>query len=578
METTDKLSCNILADLLIAHGVTQAVISPGSRNTPLIIALSRRKELKCHVVIDERSAAFIALGIGVQTNSPVALVCTSGTALLNYAPAVAEAFYRQIPLVVISADRPQEWIDQDDSQTLWQQDALAPYVKRSCDLNAHLNFPNGKWVCNRLINDVLLESVNGRKGPVHVNIRLDAPLNRTRDYTPGQSRVITMARPKDELTTSEARELGNLVASPRKVLIISGFHRPDEQLNRALVKLAKLPNAAVMTETIANLHSPLFISRIDATLCRMTTEEKQRLQPDIVITLGGALVSRYIKEWIRSLDNIEHWHVGVCHTTVDCFKHLSIRVEMSPKIFMRQLASALQIHKKPSTYSADWQKIYHDSIDCHNEYIAHAPWSDMTAFAEIISHIPPKWNVHFSNGTQIRYAQLMDCSRLHRCECNRGVSGIDGATSTALGSSINYNDTTLLITGDMSCQYDISALSSKLISPKFKIIVMCNGGGGIFRFIGSTSTLPELEEYFAVGTNLPLKELAAGYGFKYFEATSMETLHKELHQFIHCADMPAILAIYTDPEHSANVLKQYFQLAQENQDVRYQPNCKDPQE
>lgn len=107
---------------------------------------------------------------------------------------------------------------------------------------------------------------------------------------------------------------------------------------------------------------------------------------------------------------------------------------------------------------------------------------------------------------------------------------------------------------------------------------MCNGGGGIFRFIGSTSTLPELEEYFAVGTNLPLKELAAGYGFKYFEATSMETLHKELHQFIHCADMPAILAIYTDPEHSANVLKQYFQLAQENQDVRYQPNCKDPQE
>ncbi|MDE6061671.1 MAG: 2-succinyl-5-enolpyruvyl-6-hydroxy-3-cyclohexene-1-carboxylic-acid synthase, partial [Duncaniella sp.] len=144
MLTTDKLSCNILADLLVAHGVDQVVLSPGSRNTPLVIAISRHEGLKDYVVIDERSAAFIALGMAIQTGEPVAIVCTSGTALLNYAPAVAEAFYRRIPLVVISADRPQEWIDQDDSQTIWQQDALAPYVKRSCDLPSYTDFPNGK--------------------------------------------------------------------------------------------------------------------------------------------------------------------------------------------------------------------------------------------------------------------------------------------------------------------------------------------------------------------------------------------------------------------------------------------------
>ncbi len=559
METTDKISCNILADLLIAHGVNQIVMSPGSRNTPLIIALSRRENLKCHVVIDERSAAFIALGMGIQSGKPVGLVCTSGTALLNYAPAIAEAFYRQIPLVVISADRPQEWIDQDDSQTLWQQDALAPYVKRSCDLNAHLDFPNGKWVCDRLINDVLIEAVNGRKGPVHINIRLDAPLNKMIKYDADSSRIIRMVHPKDELTTIEARELGNQIASPRKVLIIVGFHQPDEQLNRALGKLAKLSNVVIMTETIANMHSPAFISRIDATLCRMTEMEKQVLKTDVVITLGGALVSRYVKEWIRSLENVEHWHVGICHTTVDCFKHLSLRIEMNAKIFMRQLASALQIHKAYSTYSDDWKTIYNRAINLHNKYISNAPWSDMSAFATIISQIPSKWNVHFSNGTPIRYAQLMDCTKLHRCECNRGVSGIDGCTSTALGSSVDYNNTTLLITGDMSCQYDVAALSSKLITPKFKIIVMCNGGGGIFRFIGSTSDLPELEEYFAVGINLPLKELAKGYGFEYFEATSQESLDDALHKFKICNNAPAILAVYTNPELSATVLKQYFQ-------------------
>lgn len=125
MECTDKISCNILVAMLVNHGVKEAVISPGSRNAPMVVALSRCPSIKTTVVVDERSAAFIALGKSAISASPVALLCTSGTAVLNYAPAVAEAYYRQIPLIVISADRPMEWIDQDDSQTLRQYEALA---------------------------------------------------------------------------------------------------------------------------------------------------------------------------------------------------------------------------------------------------------------------------------------------------------------------------------------------------------------------------------------------------------------------------------------------------------------------
>lgn len=558
MISTDKLSCNILADLLIAHGVRHVIVSPGSRNTPLIVALTRRAELESSVVIDERSAGFIALGIGIQTGKPVALVCTSGTALLNYSPAVAEAFYRRIPLVVISADRPNEWIDQDDSQTLWQQDALAPYVKRSCDISAHINFDNGEWITNRLINDALLEAMEGRKGPVHINIRLDSPLNHTIEYREGESRVIRLIQPGKELATSEIRYLGTTIASPRKVLIIAGFHQPDEQLNRALVKLAKLPNVVVMTETIANLHSPFFIDRIDATLSRLSEKDRSNLNPDVVITFGGALVSRFVKEWIRGI-NVEHWHVGISHTTIDCFKQLTLRIDMEPKVFMRQLASALQIHKKDSEYAQLWRDLYTHALGIHDKYLEKIPWSDMKAFSTIISSIPAKWNVHFSNGTPIRYAQLMDCTRLHRCECNRGVSGIDGCTSTAVGASVAYNNVTLIITGDMSCQYDIAALASKLISPRFKMIVISNGGGGIFRFIGSTSKLPELEKYFAVGVNLPLKELAHGYGFEYFMADSAQSLISEFHKFANHTSSAAILEIKTPPELSAKILKQYFQ-------------------
>lgn len=557
MITTDKTVCNILADLLAAHGVTDVILSPGSRNAPLIVALHRRPELRCRVVIDERSAAFIALGMSLESGHPVAIVCTSGSALLNYAPAVAEAFYRRVPLIVISADRPEEWIDQDDSQTIWQQDALAPYVKRSCDIS-DLSTAGNLWYADRAFNDTLLEAVNGRRAPVHINLRLDAPLGHENDYTPGSARVISMVRPAAELPTAEARQLGTLLASPRKVMIIAGFLSPDERLNRALAKLAALPNVAVLTETVANLHSPAFISRIDTFITGLSPEEKSQLAPHTVITLGGALVSRFVKEWMRGIDGLDHWHVGESHTTIDCFKHLTRRVEMEPYIFMRQLASAMQPHRAECNYAADCREAYRRSIARHDRYVASAPWSDLRAFACIIPAIPRGWNLHLSNGTPIRYAQLMDCSRIHRSECNRGVSGIDGCTSTALGASVAYGGVTLLISGDMSFQYDLAALSSTLLSPRLKMIVICNGGGGIFRFIANTRSLPEVEPCFAVGIRLPLRELAEAYGCSFYSADSEAALRMVLPHFIADTAAPAILAINTPPEISAETLRGYF--------------------
>lgn len=558
MLSTSHLSCNILADLLSAHGVRHAVLSPGSRNTPLILALSRRKEMECHVVVDERSAAFIALGMSLQAGEPVVLVCTSGTALLNYAPAVAEAFYRHVPLVVISADRPEEWIDQDDSQTIWQQDALAPYVKRSCDISARIDFPNGPWWTDRMINDVLLECRGGRPGPVHINVRLDAPLNTQKEYAEGSARVVTMVSPASVLPVSEARAIALPLASPHKVLVIAGFHEPDEKLNRALIKLASMPNVAVMTESISNMHSPKFIDRIDSTLCRLTDGEREQLRPDTVITLGGAIVSRHIKDWLRSIPTLDHWHVGISHTTIDCFKHLSRRVDMDATIFMGQMAAALQPHRAPSDYAEAWRNVAARAREKHDVYVAAAPWSDLKALAYVFTHLPRRCNLHLSNGTPVRYAQLLNDLRIHRSECNRGVSGIDGCTSTALGASVLYDGVTVLISGDMSFQYDIAALSSRLLGPRMKMIVMCNGGGGIFRFISATSALPETEKYFAVGTNLPLRDLCHGYGIEYFEAYTADSLRTAMTGWQAETDRPTLLAIHTPADISAKVLKEYF--------------------
>lgn len=558
MLSTVHSSCNILADLLIAHGVRNVVLSPGSRNAPVIMALARRDELMCHVVIDERSAAFIALGMCAQSGRPVALVCTSGTALLNYAPAVAEAFYRQQPLIVVSADRPEEWIDQDDSQTLWQQDALKPYVKRSCDVGARLGFENGPWWANRMINDVLIEAVSGRRAPVHINIRLDAPLDRQAEYDCGSARVIRKLKSSTKMSVAQIRDIANEIASPRKVMVIAGFMMPDHKLNRAMVRLASRQNVVVLTETISNLHSPEFVSRIDSVLCRMNEREKSMMQPDLIITIGGALVSRHIKEWMRRIDNVEHWHVGESHTTVDCFKKLSLRVDMPADSFMSQLASVMPQDVSPSHYSEDWHELAGRSAEIHDRYIEHVPWSDMRAFSYIIRHLPSSVNLHLSNGTSVRYAQLMDCRHLHRCDCNRGVSGIDGCTSTALGASVIYRGVTVLISGDMSFQYDLGALSSTLLTPRFKMIVMCNGGGGIFRFIKATSEIPERDEYFVAETRLPLADICSGYGIKFFEARCEKELADIWPGFIGEDAMPALLAVYTSGEISADVLRNYF--------------------
>lgn len=559
METSSHFAARQVAALLGLHGVRRAVLSPGSRNAPLIIALARHHDIDSITVVDERQAAFVALGISLISDEPVALVCTSGTAMLNYAPAVAEAFYRKVPLIVVTADRPSEWIDQDDSQTLVQPGALTTFVKQTYDIPADIDATtDGRWLTNRLINDAILTATSGRRGPVHINVRINAPLGTTGDYNEN-IRSIGIVNPRQDLTVAESRDLGRRLVSPRKVLIIAGFSSPSGRLSRALGRLAELPNVAIMTETPANVHARGVIGRIDTVMSALTDDERRALTPDIVITTGGALVSRMVKEWLRSATDIEHWHVGITHTTTDCFRHLTLRVEMEAPIFFQQLASAMQPHRAPSDYAARWQTVSRRAVDSHDRYVNSVPWSDLRAFATILPAIPRRWNLQLSNGTSVRYAQLFDCSHIHRCDCNRGVSGIDGSTSTALGATIAYrHDPTLLISGDMSATYDIGALFSGHLSPRFKMVVVNNSGGGIFRFISSTSELDEREERFSWSPAVPWREIAAGLGLAFFEADSEEALKRAWPRFAAESERPALLIVTTPAEQSAAILKDYF--------------------
>ena len=550
-ETTDKLQCQILVETMHFHGVNHAVVSPGSRNAPLIIALSRSR-IKTHIVVDERSAAYVALGMAQQLKAPVALVCTSGTALLNYAPAVAEAYYQKIPLIVVSADRPQEWIDQDDSQTIRQFKALDQFVKRSYDIPARCDDDTAVWYAERIAHDAMMEATSLRRAPVHINVQLAEPLNGL-TTEPYKLRRIHHFPSYDGICRDDIIKLKEQLLHKR-VMIIAGFMEMNEPLRQALNAIAANDYAVVLTETISNMADDFTINAIDRTLLAIDENDK-RYYPDVVITIGGAIVSRKIKAFLRKVKP-DHWYVGLNDVTVDCFQSLTRRIEANPDTFIPTL---FQDSLTVKSFCTIWKDAHTAGLRRHHKYLEKIGWSDMKAYETIFDFYqqnPDNLIMHLSNGTTIRYAQLFGDRVIAPNFCNRGVSGIDGCTSTAIGAAM-VNGPAVLITGDMSFLYDISALSA--ITPKLqlKIVVVDNGGGGIFRFIDSTASLPELEKYFVVKRNLDVEKVAASFGIKTYRADNADSLFEQLSNMM-VEDGPAVLVVKTDGKRSAEILKNYF--------------------
>ncbi len=565
MKTTDKEPCRLIIDLLALHGIEDVVLSPGSRNTPLIIAANRHPDLRTHVIIDERVAAFVGLGISLQTQKPVALICTSGSAVLNYAPALSEAFYRHIPLIAISADRPAEWIDQDDSQTIRQVGVLSNIVKGSFDIIGDNSDRIQNRFAVRTVNDAIILAKKGPKGPVHINVRLDAPLGNVTEVNKKSKTKIELWQAQEKQLSDRQFETLARECIGKKIMVIGGFGAENPRLDRALDDFVKATGAILLHEAQSNLHPSISVGHIDAVITTFSDEDSAVLKPDIVISFGGAILSRMIKQFLRDAKNIDHWHLAESSRSIDCFMNLTRRIECERTNFFEKMSEHYAQAAQPNTaYLKAWLAKKSEARLKILDFFKECPWSDFYAIGRLLKIIPRKWNLQLSNGTSVRYAQLFDYSAIKSIECNRGVSGIDGATSTAVGAHIYYDDNTLLITGDMSAQYDIGALALKEITPRFKMAVLNNKGGGIFRYIKSTSKLDECEQCFSAMINLPLRQLAEAYGFAYFEATDKISLDKSFGLFAAEDRRPAILNIITPPDVNTETLNKFFNSQKSN--------------
>ena len=542
-----------IIELSLAKGITTIVISPGSRNAPLTIGFASNPNFQCYSIADERCAAFFALGIAQQTDKPVALVCTSGSALLNYYPAVAEAFYSQIPLVVIAADRPQSKIDIGDGQTIRQENVFANHSLYNANLS------EGHSEQNDLKINEAIDTAVFQKGPVHINAPFEEPLYETTTELSVAVTVSAFAKEPMVLTTSELQGSASLWNKAKKKLILVGVAAPNAIDEAVIESWAQDPSIVVMTETTSNLHHPSFINNIDTIITPFGAKDFEDFQPDILITFGGMIVSKRIKAFLRKYAPQEHWHIDALRG-YDTFGALTKHIQTSPNLFFNQVSPLTQ--KVDSDYFQKADAITALRNQKTTDYLAKIPFSDFKVFDQVLGALPMNSQLQISNSSAIRYAQLVPIDASVEVFCNRGTSGIDGSTSTAIGAAVANGKQTTLITGDISFLYDSNALWNSYVPKNFKIILINNRGGGIFRILPGHQETEVFNTFFETTHQHTAEHLAKMYGFDYLVADSNQSLKQALTILYDNNERPSILEIFTPTLDNDKILLEFFKELQ----------------
>ncbi len=549
---SDKQSVQDVVRVCYEMGIRHVIISPGSRNAPLSISFSGYGKFRIYSIIDERSAAFFALGIGQQTGTAAAIVCTSGSAVLNYAPAIAEAYYQHVPLLVLTADRPSHRIDVGDGQTIRQKDVYHNYIRWSTSLEP-------KDQCSSIPD--IIKAINHTQyptpGPVHINIPLDEPLyNRVSPPSQVAPLQIPILNPSNNLPEEALQaSLSSLPPYP-KVMLLIGMMPPDIRWTEALyLFMTRCPNAVVLSETTSNVAHPDIITQIDRTLAGIPDDTSGDYVPDLLITMGHSIISKRIKQWFRQHSILAHWHISGKNHFPDTFHQLSLKIPVSPLHFLEHFPDIIG----DGNYFDLWNTLVLDTSDRHEHYIKEAPFTDLKAYDYILEKLPSNTFLQMGNSTVVRYVQLFQNRPDLRYFSNRGVSGIEGCTSTAIGAANMTNDLVVLLIGDISFGYDANAFWHQYLPSNLKIIAFNNGGGNIFRFIQGPDQTDVLESLFVTQRAQTIHRIALRYNLPYQNVDSLASLEALLPRFLHeDTAVPAILEVVTDGVLNARILRAYF--------------------
>ena len=558
---SNKENINLLTSLLVAKGITDAVVCPGSRNAPIVHNLNEAEQITCHPVTDERSAGFYAVGLAQATGRPVVVCVTSGSALLNVAPAVAEAFYQHVPLIVVSADRPQQWIGQLDGQTLPQQGAFGPMVRRSVQL-PEPHDEEERWLCGRLINEALHLATCKGCAPVHINVPVTEPLflfdeEKLSETTPFKAHTLPTTFNVDTFKTFA-------------------------QAKRPMVVLGQLPDGAVATDTLCSLSqrcvvlaeplsSPSYnITHGDEAVRVLTSadgdkvvapDSTDRFAPDAIVYIGGTVVSKAVRRFLRQA-KAPTWVVTPNVLEVsDPLMSLTDIVECpmeETNALLQTLVAATNLSAEHEAFRSRWQRLL-DRCGAHAESYE-PPFSQMATvryFESQLEDLYEDLHVHYANSSAVRLANIYAA---HRVWCNRGVNGIEGSLSTAAGFSLGTTDKVVCVIGDLSFFYDQNALWNGRLRGNLRIILLNNHEGGIFSTLPGLDGSPAAHDMVAAAHNTEARGICTQNDIGYLKATNMDEMQVGVVTLLtQQADRPMVLEVFTDAAEDAKAMREYFE-------------------
>lgn len=558
---SNKENVNILTSLLLEYGVSDAVVCPGSRNAPIVHNLSVCEAIRCRPVTDERSAAFYALGLAIATRRPTVVCVTSGSALLNVMPAVAEAAYQHIPLVVISADRPQQWIDQLDGQTIPQSDALGRFVHKAVQLPEPHN-DEERWLCRRLVNEAMHLATCRQGAPVHINVPISEPLF--------------------EFDTEQLPQLSRFNYIKRAVIKDASMDMPDafHEAKRPMIVIGQLAHGTVSHETIRSLSekyvvmseplsNPSYMTiHFDEAIRYIVSDnssinddedDKTAYYPDYVIYVGDTLVSKHARRFLRNAKAPSCLITPDAADIHDPLMTLTDIVECDTDSINALLASLCDApdNDERCRFHDRWQSFL-DAYAAHAD--AYAPeYSQMATvkyFEEQLADLDIDICVHYANSSAVRLACIY---AQHYVWCNRGVNGIEGSLSTAAGFSLATHDMTVCVIGDLSFFYDQNALWNSNLRGNLRIILLNNRGGGIFRQLPGLSDSPAADDLVMASHENTAQGICTQNDIGYMSAKNMDEMQIGVVTLLtRESERPMLLEVFTDSNDDVKALEKYF--------------------
>ena len=543
-----------IPEICAQHGVRKVVIAPGSRNAPLIFAFTTQPGMECLSITDERSAAYFALGMAQQSGEAVALVCTSGTAVLNFAPAIAEACYQNLPLLVFTADRPAELIDQADGQTLRQTNIFANYIKASFELPVETVIDAELHFSDRQVSQAIDTAVSYPQGPVHINVPLREPIYTAIPEHHSNPKIIKTLSASQKLNDESLKTLQNSWLKYKRKLVIFGVFPKNECLSELARRLANEPDVVVVAENLSNIAAEKVITQPESLFSRINSKEKiDNFVPELVVTIGHSVICKQLKIFLRSHRPAEQWQIESSMPYIDTYKSLTTVI---PGL-ATEVLNKMPFTTTKSEFSASYQTEMKQINQLHDEFIKNASISDMAVTIELLSQIPADTVLHLANSTAVRWTQLFPARTDLTYICNRGTSGIDGSMSTAAGYAYASKQSTVFLTGDLSFIYDSNALWNNHIGNNLKIIVMNNNGGNIFRFIGDKQLMEKNLDFFTTPHHARIKPLVEAYGLDYLACNKTEDLTASINTLLN-ASKATVLEISTDADLNTENYKGYF--------------------